>query len=310
MKITLCIAIIVLSIAFPVFCAGEVMDRIIAIVNDDIITLKEAEKHVRVEKEGRFVSINEYLTNLRLQEKIDLLIDDVLIRQQAKRLKIDVEEKEVEAIIENIKKQYLIDDAQLKQKLKDDNISYEDFKLGLRSNVLKGRLLNRVISPEVNVTEQDLRQYYDKHKDEFIDEEYRLQQIFVSGQRPDGQKRAAEAYKLLQEGKSFEDVVKDFSDDTKSSAAGGDIGFVKKVDLIPQLREVAGFLAVGVYSSIITTPYGFHILKLVEKKKGETITFEMAKDTINEKVVQEESEKRYKDYIVKLRKGSYIEVKI
>lgn len=286
------------------------MDRIIAIVNDDIITLKEAEKHVRVEKEGRFVSINEYLTNLRLQEKIDLLIDDVLIRQQAKRLKIDVEEKEVEAIIENIKKQYLIDDAELKQKLKDDNISYEDFKLGLRSNVLKGRLLNRVISPEVNVTEQDLRQYYDKHKDEFIDEEYRLQQIFVSGQRPDGQKRAAEAYKLLQEGKSFEDVVKDFSDDTKSSAAGGDIGFVKKVDLIPQLREVAGFLAVGVYSSIITTPYGFHILKLVEKKKGETITFEMAKDTINEKVVQEESEKRYKDYIVKLRKGSYIEVKI
>ena len=310
MKITRCIAIIVLSIAFPVFCAGEVMDRIIAIVNDDIITLKEAEKHVRVEKEGRFVSINEYLTNLRLQEKIDLLIDDVLIRQQAKRLKIDVEEKEVEAIIENIKKQYLIDDAELKQKLKDDNISYEDFKLGLRSNVLKGRLLNRVISPEVNVTEQDLRQYYDKHKDEFIDEEYRLQQIFVSGQRPEGQKRAAEAYKLLQEGKSFEDVVKDFSDDTKSSAAGGDIGFVKKVDLIPQLREVAGFLAVGVYSSIITTPYGFHILKLVEKKKGETITFEMAKDTINEKVVQEESEKRYKDYIVKLRKGSYIEVKI
>jgi parvulin-like peptidyl-prolyl isomerase len=286
------------------------MDRIIAIVNDDIITLKEAEKHVQVEKDGRFVSINEYLTNLKLQEKIDLLIDDVLIRQQAKRLRIEVEEKEVEAIIENIKKQYLIDDAELKQKLKDDNISYEDFKLGLRSNVLKGRLLNRVISPEVNVTEQDLRQYYDKHKDEFIDEEYRLQQIFVSGQRPDGQKRAAEAYKLLQEGKSFEDVVKDFSDDTKSSAAGGDIGFVKKVDLIPQLREVAGFLAVGVYSSIITTPYGFHILKLVEKKKGETITFEMAKDTINEKVVQEESEKRYKDYIVKLRKGSYIEVKI
>jgi len=310
MKITLCIAIIALSITFPVLCAGEVMDRIIAIVNDDIITLKEAEKHVRVEKEGRFVSINEYLTNLRLQEKIDLLIDDVLIRQQAKRLKIDVEEKEVEAIIENIKKQYLIDDAELKQKLREDNISYEDFKSGLRSNVLKSRLLNRVISPEVNVTEQDLRQYYDKHKEEFIDEEYRLQQIFVSGQRPDGQKRAAEAYKLLQEGKSFEDVVKDFSDDTKSSAAGGDIGFVKKVDLIPQLREVAGFLAVGVYSSIITTPYGFHILKLIEKKKGETITFEMAKDTINEKVVQEESEKRYKDYIVKLRKGSYIEVKI
>lgn len=310
MKKTFCIATIVMLLTSPVFCAGEVMDRIIAIVNDDIITLKEAEKHVRVEKEGKFVSINEYLTNLRLQEKIDLLIDDVLIQQQAKRLKIDIEEKEVEAIIENIKKQYLINDAELRQKLKEDNISYEDFKMGLRNNLLKNRLLNRVISPEVNVNEQDLRQYYDKHKEEFINEEYRLQQIFVSGQQPDGSKRISEAYKLLQEGRTFETVVKDYSDDKKSAETGGDIGFAKKVDLIPQLREVAGLLAIGAYSSIITTPYGFHILKLSEKKKGETMTFEMAKDIINEKIIQEESEKRYKDYIAKLRKSSYIEVKI
>lgn len=309
MKTTFCIAFFVLSLVMPALCAGEVMDRIIAIVNDDIITLKEAEKHVRVEKEGRFVSINEYLTNLRLQEKIDVLIDDVLIRQQAKKFKIDVSDKEVEGIIDNIKKQYLIDDAELKEKLKEDNISYDDFIAGLRSNVVKGRLLARVISPEVNVTEKDLRQYYDKHKDEFVDEEYRLQQIFVSGQR-DGQKRVTEAYNLLQEGKSFESVAKDYSDDTKSASAGGDIGYVKKVDLIPQLRAAVVFLTPGVYSSIITTPYGFHILKLVEKKKGETLTFEMARDSIHEKIVQAESEKRYKDYVGKLRKGSYIEVKI
>jgi peptidyl-prolyl cis-trans isomerase SurA len=309
MKTTFCITFFVLSLVMPALCAGEVMDRIIAIVNDDIITLKEAEKHVRVEKEGRFVSINEYLTNLRLQEKIDVLIDDVLIRQQAKKFKIDVSDKEVEGIIDNIKKQYLIDDAELKEKLKEDNISYDDFIAGLRSNVVKGRLLARVISPEVNVTEKDLRQYYDKHKDEFVDEEYRLQQVFVSGQR-DGQKRVTEAYNLLQEGKSFESVAKDYSDDTKSASAGGDIGYVKKVDLIPQLRAAVVFLTPGVYSSIITTPYGFHILKLVEKKKGETLTFEMARDSIHEKIVQAESEKRYKDYVGKLRKGSYIEVKI
>jgi len=310
MKTTLRITFFVLAFLLPTVCSGEVMDRIVAIVNDDIITLKDAEKHVRVEKEGKFVSINEYLTNLRLQEKIDLLIDDVLMRQQAKKLKIDVSDKEVEAIIENIKKQYLIDDTELRQKLKEDNISYEDFVAGLRSNILKSRLVTRVISPEVNVNEQDLRQYYDKHKDEFVDEEFRLQQIFVSGQRPDGQKRIVEAYNLLQEGKSFEAVVKDFSDDTKTAATGGDIGYIKKTDLIPQLRSVVSFLSNGVYSSIVTTPYGFHILKLVDKKKGETMTFEVAKDTIHEKVVQEESQKRYKDYVERLRKGSYIEVKI
>jgi peptidyl-prolyl cis-trans isomerase SurA len=310
MKTALRVTIFVLALLAPVLCAGEVIDRIIAIVNDDIITLKEAEKQVRVEKEGKFVSINEYLTNMRLRDKIDLLIDDVLIRQQAKKFKIDVSDKEVEAIIDNIKKQYLIDDTELRQKLKEDKISYEDFVAGLRSNVLKSRLLSRVISPEVNVTEQDLRQYYDKHKDEFVNEEYKLLQIFVSGQRADGQKRITDAYELLQEGKSFETVARDYSDDTKSAATGGDIGYVKKADLIPQLRAAVGFLTPGVYSSIIITPYGFHILKLVEKNKGETMTFEMARDSIHEKVVQEESDKRYKDYVGKLRKGSYIEVKI
>ena len=310
MKTKLIIIFSLVSLLLPVFCKGEVMDRIIAIVNDDIITLKEAEKHVRVEKEGRFVSINEYLTSLKLQEKIDILIDDVLIRQQAKKFKLEVSDKEVESIIDNIKKQYLIDDKELRQKLKDDNVSYEDFVAGLRSNVLKGRLLNRVISPEVNLTEQDLRQYYDKHKDEFVDEEYKLQQIFVSGQRADNQKRVTEAYELLQEGKSFEAVAKEYTDDTKSAASGGDIGYVKKSDLIPQLRAEVGFLSPGVYSSIIITPYGYHILKLNEKKKGDMLTFEMARDSIHEKLVQEESDKRYKEYVGKLRKGSYIEVKI
>jgi parvulin-like peptidyl-prolyl isomerase len=160
------------------------------------------------------------------------------------------------------------------------------------------------------VTEQDLRQYYNKHKDEFVNEEYKLLQIFVSGQRADNQKRITDAYELLQEGKSFETVARDYSDDTKSAVSGGDIGYVKKADLIPQLRAAVGFLTPGVYSSIIITPYGFHILKLVEKNKGETMTFEMARDSIHEKVVQEESDKRYKDYVGKLRKGSYIEVKI
>lgn len=310
MKTTLRFTFFVLFLLIPILCTGEIMDRIIAIVNDDIITLKEAEKHVRVEKEGRFVSVNEYLTNLKLREKINFLIDDVLIKQQAKRFKIDVSDKEIDGIIENIKKQYLIDDTELREKLKEDNVSYEDFVAGIRSNVLKGRLLNRVISPEVNVTENDLKQYYDKRKDEFVDEEYRLLQIFVSGQRSDSQKRITEAYDLLQGGKPFETVAGEYSDDTKSAAAGGDIGYVKKADLIPQLRTAIGFLIPGVYSSIIATPYGFHILKLTEKKKGELLTFEMARSSIHEKIVQEESEKRYKDYIDKLRKGSYIEVKI
>ena len=304
------ITLLVVSLALPVAARCEVMDRIIAIVNDDIITLKESEKHVRVEKSDRFVSVNEYLTNMKLKEKMDLFIDDVLIRQQAKRLKIEVSDKEVESIVEGIKKQYLISDAELRDQLKKDNIPYEDFLVGIRTNVLKNRVLTRVISPEMSVTEKDLREYYENHKAEYIDEEYRLQQVFISGQRADAQKRALDAHKLLQQGKSFESVVKEFSDDTAGAGHGGDIGFVKKGELIPQLRAAVDLLTPPAYSDVIATPYGLHILRLVEKKRGDVMTFETAKEIIHQRIVQQESEKRYKDYISKLRQTSYIEVKI
>jgi peptidyl-prolyl cis-trans isomerase SurA len=310
MKTTLRTTILALLLLIPFFGYGEVIDRIIAIVNDDIITLNELEKHVLVEKTGRFVSVNEYLTSIKLGEKIDLFIDDLLIRQQAKKLRIQVSDKEVDAIIENIKKQYLVNDAGMREQLKKENITYEDFVVGLRTNLLRSRVLTRVISPEVIITEKDLRAYYDTHKDEYVDEEYRLQQIFVSGRRPDARAKAEAAYKRLQEGNSFESVVKEFSDDTAGAANGGDIGFVKKSDLIPQLKEGIEPLTAGIYTEVIVTPYGFHILKLLEKKSGEAMTFEAAKQSIHEKIVKEESEKRYKDYITKLRKASYIEVKI
>lgn len=289
------------------FC--EIVDRIVAIVNDDIITLKDLEKYIKIEKYGKYVSINEYLRNIKLKERLDFFIDDLLIRQQAKKLKIEVTDKDVELIIENIKKQHLITDAQLREQLKKENISYEDFFNGIKINQLKNRVIGTVISSEILVTEEMLKDYYNKHLDEFRDQEYRLKHIFISNEKKDANKIALNIYKLLQEGKSFEDLAREYSDDPTASQ-GGDLGFVKKDDLIPELRDALNVIIPGTYTHVIKTGYGFHILKLVEEKKGHVIPFEQVKEKIHERIVQTESEKRYKEFIEKLRKSSYIEVKI
>ncbi|OPY71840.1 MAG: Chaperone SurA precursor [Syntrophorhabdus sp. PtaU1.Bin058] len=304
------ILLIILSLLLP--AAGlhcEVVDRIIAIVNDDIITLKDVERYVHVEKQGKYTSVNEYLRNLEFKEKIDIFISDLLIKQQARKLKIDVSDREIEGIIENIKKQNLITETELREQLKKENITYKGFQEGIRMNVLRSRVLARVISSEVNITENDLKEYYNKHIGEYKEEEYRLKQIFVSGQRQDGAQRVMAAYKLLNEGKSFEEVAKEFSDDP-SAKTDADIGFVKREDLMPQLKDPLVLLTPGSYTQPIQTPYGFHILKLMEVKKSDTLPFEAVKDAIQGKIVFNESEKRYKEYIDKLRKSSYIEVKI
>ncbi|HOJ70389.1 MAG TPA: peptidylprolyl isomerase [Syntrophorhabdaceae bacterium] len=300
-------------ISLFLFLAGisyaEIVDRIIAIVNDDIITLKDLEKYIKIEKHGRYVSINEYYRNIQLKEKIDHFIDDLLIRQQAKKFKIEVTDKDVDLIIENIKKQHLITDQELREQLKKENIDYKDFYNGLRINQLRNRVLSRAIAADILVTEDNLRDYYNKHLDEFREDEYKLQQIFISNKKKDANKVALMAYSLLQEGKAFEDVAREFSDDPTASL-GGDLGYVKKDDLIPELKEALSVIIPGTYTHVIRTPYGFHILKLLHEKKGDLIPYEQVKARIHERIVQIESEKRYKEFIEKLRKSSYIEVKI
>ena len=287
---------------------SEVVDRIIAIVNDDIITLKEVEQFVHVEK-NRFKSVEDYLVGLKLREKLGILIENTLIKQQAKKMKIDVSDREVREVVENIKKQHLITEEELKEQLKKENLSYDEFLQGIRITLLRNKVLARVITPEVNLTEKALKDYYDSHFDEFTEEELHLQQIFISGLREDSKERADFVYDSLSKGIPFEELAKQYSDDP-SGKYGGDVGYVKKEELIPEIREAIKDLREGSYARTIQSRYGFHILKLVNRKKGDIIPFEKAKEDIKRRLIMEESEKRYKDFIDKLKRSSYIEVKL
>lgn len=302
--------IVTVFIVLTGFAANaEVIDRVIAIINDDIITLKDFEAYIKVEKRTKFTSIDEYFRNQQMKEKLEMYVEGILIKQQAKKLGIAATDQEVNNFIEGIKKQNLITDAELREQLRKDNVTYAQFTEGIRLNILRTRLLMRVVSTEINITENSLKSYYDSHQDVFRDQEFHLQQIFISGQHQDIKERAEKAYKDLTAGKPFGDVARGISDDP-SAKQGGDIGFVKRSDLLPTLRDSLNNLAPGSFTPVIPTPYGLHILKLIEVKKVEVLPYEAVKNAINERMVMEESNKRYRTYMDKLKKTSYIEVKI
>jgi peptidyl-prolyl cis-trans isomerase SurA len=298
-----------LTFLWPLVSHSEVIDKIVAIVNDDIVTLGDVQKSVQVEKQGMFTSADEYFRDMTLKEKLDGFIEATLIQQQAKKMKIDVSDKEVESVVEGIRKQNLITEKEFKERLQKENIGYKAFFEGIRNNLLRNRVLARAISTTVLVTEASLKAYYDEHPDQFKSEEFRLQQIFISSRRDDAVARAQAAFKLVQQDQPFEAVAKEYSDDP-SGARGGDIGFVKKEELIPQLLQAISLLIPGTSSRPIATPYGFHIIKLLEQRKSEAVPFDSVKEAIKARLTQQETQKRYKDYIDKLRASSYIEVKI
>lgn len=288
---------------------AEVVDRIVAIVNEEIVTLKDVQRFVEVKEKGKFSSVNDYVLGMQLKDKLDALIETMLITQQAAKMKIEVGDREVQGVIDNIKKQNLISDTQLKEQLKSEGIGYKDFAEGIRKSLLRSRVLARMVAPELFLDDSRLKDFYQQHINDYKETEFKLQHILISGQRKDSSARAQEAYKLLLEGKTFESVARDYSDDP-SAAQGGNIGIMKQEDLLPELKDALSLLLPGAFSHTVRSPYGFHILKLLEAKKVQALPFETVKDKIRERLVQTESERRYKEYVQKLRASSYVEVKI
>ncbi|MGD0229096.1 MAG: peptidyl-prolyl cis-trans isomerase [Syntrophorhabdales bacterium] len=306
-------AILSLSAAFiflaPFVSRAEVTDRIVAIVNDEVVTLREVERFVAVEKKSRYSSMNEYTRNLQLREKLDTFIEGLLINQQAKKLRIEVVDKDVEGTIDNIKKQNLITDAELRQQLKNDNIDYKEFTEGIKRNIIRNKVLARAVMQELNLDDKVLKAYYDAHLSEYIQDEYRLQHLFISSQRKNAGERARMALSALERGVPFDQVSREFSDET-TNVQEGDVGFTRKDELIPELREAVKLLIPGTYSNIIHTSFGYHILRLIEAKKADVAPFDSVKDGIRAKLFEMESDKRYKTFVAKLKSSSYIEVKI
>jgi len=298
-----------LMLVCPFASFGEVVDKIIAIVNDDIVTMSEVQRSVIVEKQGTFTTADDYFRDMGLMEKLDGFIEAKLVQQQAKRMKIEISDKEVEEVAESIRKQNLITETEMKERLQKENITYKSFLEGIRNNLLRARVVARAIGTTVLVTEADLKEYYDANPDQFKSEEFRLQQIFISSRREDAPARGQAAFNQLQQGKSFEEVAKEFSDDP-SGARGGDIGFVKKEELLPELLQAISILMPGTSSHPIVTSFGYHIIKLVETRKSEAVPFDAVKAAIKARITQQETQKRYKEFIEKLRASSYIEVKI
>lgn len=298
-----------LFLLLPALCNSEIVDRIVAIVNEEIITLGDVEEFVEVEKAEKIKSIRDYFLGLKLREKLELLIEDRLIRQEAKRMGIEVGEGEIDQVVEGIKRKNLISDDELKENLKRENISYESFRQGIRDAIIRERVISRMVTPELNLDDRKLREYYDLHKDEFKEEEVRLRQVFISGVREDSRERAKKALSLIIKGVPFEEVAKEYSDEP-SGKYGGDIGFVKKNDLIPELRDALKGKAKGEITDIIRSPYGYHILRLEEIKGGNPPPFDEVKEEIKRRLILEESQKRYREFVEKLKRKSYIEIKL
>lgn len=234
--------------------------------------------------------IGEQATSLRLSILRELIDDEILTRR-AEKLGLLATDDEVDRKMNEIKSPYT--QEQFDQKLKDKKISLDDFRRDLRRSLTVEKVLNKEVTSKINISDQDVSDYYNAHKGEFnlIEAQYHLAQIYVSPQpnpqvhnlkndkaqnEVDARKKIQMLANRLDSGDDFATLAMNYSEDSETSGNGGDLGFTPESALQrtdPATRELVLKLKPGQYSPVITVQdpaskriVGFRVVKLLAKE--------------------------------------------
>ncbi len=172
-----------------------------------------------------------------------------------------------------------------------------------RRGILLNTLLTEEIFNKVQVSDADVRAYFDKHRDELETSEVHLKQILLKDA-----KEAEEIRERLLKNESFEEVARKYSADKATGSKGGDLGFLARGQMPPELEKAAFALKPQEVSRIIETPRGYHLLKLVERKKTVSINFDEAKDRLRPYAHAEKQREYLENWLKKLEKKAKVKV--
>ncbi|HQD36701.1 MAG TPA: peptidyl-prolyl cis-trans isomerase [Thermodesulfovibrio thiophilus] len=203
---------------------------------------------------------------------------------------------------ELIKREVLYEEAKKKGLAKSEDFKkrMEEFKKITLINMLLEQELKAV---QQDVTEQEAREYYDKHKDEFIKPtERRLSQIVVKNED-----EAKKVYEKIDKGEEFEKIAKELSTDEKTKASGGDIGFFKKGQLNQQIENAVSSLRKGQVSMPLTYKGELYIFKVTDVK-GTPVEFDQIKSQLIEQLKAKKQQDWFDSYIEELKKKHKVEV--
>jgi peptidyl-prolyl cis-trans isomerase SurA len=291
--------------------AAKIVDRIIARVNNEIITQRQFER----EKEQIRSELAQHYSGPELdaqvreqaQNLLRDLIDQSLMVEKAKDLDINVETdlvKRLDEIRQNLKLATIQD---LEKEVESQGLVWEDFQDNIRRKLLMREVISREV--RVTVTREEARKYFQAHQQEFASPGgVHLAEILISNDKhkpEEVEQRAKEALAEIKAGQRWAEVTKKYSD-ADTAKDGGDIGFFKNGTLAPAIEEAVKKLDVGETTDLIKTKDGYIIIKMLERFSPGVPKFEEVEQRVDEVLYNEKMQPALRQYLVTLRKESYI----
>jgi len=170
----------------------------------------------------------------------------------------------------------------------------------LRRELMVRTLLQEEISAKIKVEDKEVEGHFKTHPEEFSGDQVRLRHILVRTEE--------EARYVLDRLKKepFEELAKSLSKDSPTASKGGDLDYLRREQMFPDMGKAAFALRPGEVSGIVRTPFGFHILKLVDRKKGQPFAFEQVKEQLRRRLLEERQNQRFQEWMKGLESSAKI----
>lgn len=312
-------AVLVLGLSLlashPVF--ARVVDRVVAKVNGEIITLSAVEERVSIAKQQ--MSAAETSTDLSdkqlIENTLNAIIEEKLQLQEAKKSGLEVNDETIENAFKDIRKRNNITESQMEEMLKQEGRSLEQYKEVIREQILVTKVVQFYIGKSGNVSNRQIKKYYFENQKDY----WESRQPFVrhilfivdKDAAPEKKKlkrvKANEILRQIRAGKDFYKMAKKYSEDV-SASSGGEVGLLKKGHLVREFEEVAFRLKPGEVSDVVESRYGYHIIKVDRVIPGRTKPLNEVKEKI-ERILQFQNKKqKYQKWMDELKKDAMIQI--
>lgn len=299
------------------------IERVVAIVNNAIIMRTEldvrllpviAEAESIADPKERTRRLDK-LTSSVLEE----MINEQLIVEAAEAARIEVEADDINATLDDIKKQNSLDDAGLAQALAQQGYTLAGYRADLRKQLLRLRAINQMVRPKVTVSDEDVRARYDQMMRRSDGTSavrlshmlFRLPEHPTEPQIADAKNRASAALSRVRAGEAFDKVATDLSEDDATKPTGGELGWFSRGSLsVPEWETVVFAMEKGDVRGPITGPQGFHLFMVSEIKRTENKPFADMKEQVRGELTRRAMDKQTQVWLEDLRKKAFVEIKL
>jgi peptidyl-prolyl cis-trans isomerase SurA len=316
--VKLFLIIFLLFLAVSLGSSQKVIEEIVAIVNDDIITRSEFMEAYetnyqvyRAQFQGE--EFNKQLERMK-KTLLDQLITSKLLLQEAEKLEgINIDEQ-VRLYLDNLKKENNINsDRELKNILEQEGANYEEWINALREGLMREAVIFTEVQRNIVIDEAEIVTYHKLHPEEFTEPpEFKLKAITLtsdSGSDEGIEAKKQEISRKIAAGEDFGTLASEYSEGPEKET-NGDLGSFEKGSLARELEEPVENLKQGEVTPWIQFRNAWYLLKLMEKKEARVKPFEEARDDIEKKLLDEKTQVKFEEFMKELKEKSYIKILI